>query len=65
MENTIYQLTGCGSHPIIVKEEDVTFVVIPVFELEGENNQILLDSDSMNTEFQYMMDYLKMKYPKN
>jgi hypothetical protein len=65
MENTIYQLTGCGGHPIIVKQEDVTFVVIPVFELEGENNQILLDSDSMNTEFQYMMDYLKMKYPKN
>ena len=65
MENTIFEMTESGSESIIVKHRGVQFVVIPVFELEGENGEYLLDSDVMNQEFQYKMDYLKSQYPKN
>jgi len=64
MENTIFEMTESGSESIIVKHRGVQFVVIPVFELEGENGEYLLDSDVMNQEFQYKMDYLKSQYPK-
>ena len=64
MENTLLEMTDFGSEGIIVKQGNVQFVVIPVFELEGENGEYLLDSDVMNQEFQYKMDYLKSQYPK-
>ena len=65
MENTLLEMTDFGSEGIVVKQGNVQFVVIPVFELEGENGEYLLDSDVMNQEFQYKMDYLKSQYPKN
>ena len=63
MENTIFEMTECGSESIIVKQRGIEFVIIPVFELEGDN-EYLLDSRVMNQEFQYMMNYLKSQYPK-
>lgn len=63
MENTIFEMTECGSESIIVKQRGVQFVIIPVFELEGDN-EYLLDSRVMNQEFQYKMNYLKSQYPK-
>jgi len=63
MEHTIFEMTECGSESIIVKQRGVQFVIIPVFELEGDN-EYLLDSDVMNKEFQYKMNYLKSQYPK-
>jgi hypothetical protein len=63
MENTIFEMTECGSESIIIKQRGIEFVIIPVFELEGDN-EYLLDSDVMNQEFQYMMNYLKSQYPR-
>ena len=64
MENTLLEMTDFGSEGIIVKQGNVQFIVIPVFELEGNDYEYLLDSDVMNQEFQYKMNYLKSQYPK-
>jgi hypothetical protein len=64
MENTLLEMTDFGSEGIIVKQGNVQFIVIPVFELEGNDDEYLLDSDVMNKEFQYKMNYLKSQYPK-
>jgi hypothetical protein len=64
MENTFFEMTEYGSESIIVEHRGVQFVIIPVFELEGENDEYLLASDVMNQEFQYKMNYLKSQYPK-
>jgi hypothetical protein len=66
MKNTLFEMTDFGSEPIILKSDDVRFVVIPVFELDtydkDGNPAPSLDSESMSEMFNRVLFNLECEY---
>ena len=66
MKNTLFEMTDCGSEPILIEENKIEYVVMPVFELEGYdkdgNYYPSLDVETMTEMFNAVLSNLKSKY---
>ena len=66
MKNTLYELTDFGGEPIILKSEDVRFVIIPVYELDTYDKDgkpaPSLDSETMAQAFNRVLFNLECEY---
>lgn len=66
MKNTLLEMTDYGSEPILLEENKIEYIVIPVFEIPGYDEDgnycPSLDVESMTDMFNSVMSNLKSKY---